>query len=217
MGRKFFGIFIFFFLVTSLFGKGFFLKNQVPAKVLGKAKLILKPLGVLKNEKEKNVYTFEILIDLRGVKTLREDTKKSEPTVLGGYTVGIKFDRSMVKFLSVKGGRTREFRKPPFHTNNKRANDLGLVKFSAVHTVQNSPTGLISVAFVKFKALDKKGLKSIKIVGDSLATSMKFLPNKKILGPISIPFLGESIRKSKAKNLMHKHIIIKNGKKKEVK
>ncbi len=217
MRRKLLWMAILLLSFTFIYSGGFSLKNQIPAKVIGKAKLILKPHGLLKDQKEKNVYGFEVLIDLRGVKTFREDCKKSEPTVLGGYTVGISFDNKKVKFLSVKGGRTKEFRKSPFHTNNKRANEMGIVKFSAVHTVQNSPTGLISVAFVRFKVLDKKALKTIKLMGGSLATSMKFLPKKKILGPLSIPFEGQNMRKNKKKSLMRKHIIIKSGKKKEVK
>ncbi len=191
---------ILFTLMSITYGISNFLKNQIPAKIIGKAKLILKPLGVLKNEKEKDIYGFEILIDLRGVKTVRKDNGNSSPTVLGGYTVGISFDNKNIQFLGVKGGNTKEFRKPPFHTNNKKANENGLVKFSAVHTKQNSPTGLISVAIAKFKVKNKNSLKSIKLYGDSLATSMKFFPNKKILGPISIPFEGEKIKRKKLKN-----------------
>lgn len=162
--------------------------NQLRSRLDGKAKLILKPDGAPQG----NIYSYSILVDMSGVAVVIED-KERIPAVLGAYTLAVKFDSLKVQARDVLGGTTAEFAGKPVSTNLVKANNEGLIRFSAVHTSSQSPRGLISVAKIVLTVFDPKGLDSISVWGDSLATSILFFPDKKIAGPFLIPFEGNQL------------------------
>jgi hypothetical protein len=159
--------------------------NQIPSRLEGKAKLILKKVEPV----EGNLHKYDIFVDLTGVTFVVRDTE-TIPGVLGAYTLGVKFDPARVKLVDMNGGQTAEFAKKPIFTNLEKANAEGLVRFSAVHTNSRTPTGLVSVAQVVLEMQDPAAAESVQLAGDSLSTSILFYPDRKMVGPFSIPFDG---------------------------
>lgn len=160
-------------------------ENQLPSRLEGKAKLVLKKV----EPQEGTVYKYDIFVDLTGVAFVIRDTERI-PAVLGAFTLGIKFDPAKVKFVDMNAGQTAEFAKKPIFTNLEKANAEGLVRFSAVHTNSRTPTGLVSVAQAVLETQDPAAAASVQLYGDSLSTSILFYPDKKLVGPFTIPFEG---------------------------
>jgi len=98
-----------------------------------------------------------------------------------------------VKALGVLGGKTKEFSRRPIYTNLEKANSIGLIRFSAVHTNSRTPTGKVSIARVKMEINDPKAVETVELYGDSLSTSIIFFPKGKMVGPFSIPFDGKRL------------------------
>ncbi len=160
-------------------------ENQLPSRLEGKAKLVLKKV----EPQEGTVYKYDIFVDLTGVTFVIRDTERI-PAVLGAYTLGVKYDPTRVKLVDMNPGQTAEFAKKPIFTNLEKANAEGLVRFSAVHTNSRTPTGLVSVAQAVLDVQDPAAAASIQLYGDSLSTSILFYPDKKLVGPFTIPFEG---------------------------
>lgn len=160
-------------------------ENQLPSRLEGKAKLVLKKV----EPQEGTVYKYDIFVDLTGVTFVIRDTERI-PAVLGAYTLGIKYDPAKVKLVDMNPGQTAEFAKKPIFTNLEKANAEGLVRFSAVHTNSRTPTGLVSVAQAVLDVQDPAAAASVQLYGDSLSTSILFYPDKKLVGPFTIPFEG---------------------------
>lgn len=164
-------------------------KNQLPSRFEGQAKLILaqegKPVG--------KIFTFTVTVDLTGTAFVVEE-KERVPGVLGAYTLGVRFDPAKTRLVDVEGGAA-EFAGKPVFTNAEKANKEGLVRFSAVHTSSKTPTGKILVARVKLEISDPAAANKVEVLGDSLATSILFYPERKIVGPMSIPFTGKKLER----------------------
>ncbi len=160
-------------------------KNQLPSRLEGRARLVLKKSADLGDHR----YTYTILVDMSPVKIIIQD-KKTLPAVLGAYTLGVKFDPATVQIVKVQGGQTREFAQPPIFTTLEKANKDGLIRFSAVHTNSRTPTGMISVAQLEVRADKPEALQSLELLGDSLATSILFFPDRKNGRPVQHSFRG---------------------------
>ena len=164
--------------------------SQLPSRLDGIARLLMKPVP----DENKQLFRYEIFIDLSEVVVIVQETEKFH-AVLGAYALGVEFDQTKMQLVEVKGGQTPEFTSSPFFTNPEKSNSTGLVKFTAVHTQQQSPTGIISVAVVEFRAIDSAKPKEPALAGDSLSTSIRKYPGGKIVGPFSIPFKGKHLQK----------------------
>ena len=160
-------------------------ENQLPSRLEGMAKLVMKKV----EPQEGTVYKYDVFVDLTGVAFVIRDAERI-PAVLGAFTLGIKYDPAKVKLVDMNGGQTAEFAKKPIFTNLEKANAEGLVRFSAVHTNSRTPTGLVSVAQAVLDVQDPPAAASVQLYGDSLSTSILFYPDKKLVGPFTIPFEG---------------------------
>lgn len=130
--------------------------------------------------------TLDACIDLTKTRVILEGNVQ-KPCVLGAYVLGLRFDPKTTRLVDIQGGTTAEFNGKPIFTNLEKANKEGLVKFTAVQTGAQSPTGLVSVAKIQLEITSAEDLKKLELYGDSLASTIYGVKDGKPIGPYSIP------------------------------
>lgn len=130
-----------------------------------------------------------VRVDLSSV-TGGSPTGSRTAAVLGGYQIGIAFDKTRLRFDSVAGGSSAGFTSAPTSTTPAIANASGALTIVASQTSSTSPTGLVSVAVLSFTTLSG-GVASISATATNLVSA--FNPGPPPVGPTSIAGIGSSI------------------------
>ncbi|MEO8216508.1 MAG: putative Ig domain-containing protein [Acidobacteriota bacterium] len=126
----------------------------------------------------------DLRVNLTGVTGKAPDTS-STSAVLGAYVITVQFDSSRLQYVSATGGITPEYGGLP--TTNTSQAGTGQITVSAVQNSSSSPTGLVYVAVVTFKAI-AAGSASLQPSADSLSSA--YQPPSS--GPANIPSTSSS-------------------------
>jgi hypothetical protein len=142
-------------------------------------------------------HTFAVAVDLTDVRVV-EPGIGPVPGVLGAYILGVRFDPVTVRLVEVRGGDSPGFQKAPVFTDPAKANAEGLVRFTGYQTRTDGPAGRVSVARVVLEVADPAGLKSVELLADSLASSIRRTADGRTAGPFAIPFEGKRLPRRSA-------------------
>lgn len=129
--------------------------------------------------------SISVVADLSSV-TGNSPAGSRTPAVLGGYQIGIAFDKTRLQFDSVAGGSSTGYTTAPTVTNPNVANASGALTIVASQTSATGPTGVVSVAVLSFTAIGS-GTAALT-VNPSLVSA--FQPGPPAVGPASIPGSG---------------------------